>query len=99
MTTILRAVSGLIGWALSFSLIYALQGLVCSPRFAPFAAREILIGTWLLCLAALGWLAFLLRPSTPRPSLADWLGFVLAVTGLVSTLFTGFPVLFATTCA
>lgn len=105
MTALLRAIAGLIGWAIAFSLIYGLQGLVCSPRLAgvmttlPLAGRELLIGAWLLCLALLAWLAFALSRLARRETLLDWLAPILALTGLGATIFTGFPVVIATTCS
>jgi hypothetical protein len=105
MTALLRAISGLIGWALAFSLIYGLQGLVCSPQLArvmtalPLGGRELLIAAWLLCLTLLASLAWVLWHRATRETLLDWLAPTLALTGLAATTFTGFPVVFATTCS
>lgn len=105
MTALTRAMAGLIGWAAAFSLLYALQGLVCSPRLAdltgnlPWGGREVLILAWLFCLGALAWLSWRLWPPAHSRPLLEWLGATLALAGLASTAFTGFPVLFATTCA
>lgn len=104
MIALLRALSGLIAWAGAFSLIYGLQGLVCSPRLAGLTSvlrydgREFLIGTWLLCLSLLSWLSLRLWRGRKKESLLEWLAPILALTGLVATLFTGFPVVVATTC-
>lgn len=105
MMALLRATAGLIGWALAFSLLYAVQGLVCSPRVwpwvhaLPLSGRELLIAAWLLCLAALAVLTMRLWPGPGRQPMLRWLAGILALIGLVSTAFTGFPVLIATTCA
>ena len=104
MIGLLRASAGLIGWALAFSLIYALHGLVCSPRLSnwistfAFGGRELLIGAWLICLALLSWLSWRMWPAQRKDSLLEWLAPILALTGLVATLFTGFPMVVATTC-
>ena len=104
MIALLRALSGLILWAGAFSLIYGLQGLLCSPRLSgwtsalPYDGRELLIGTWLLCLALLGWLSLRLWRGRKSGSLLEWLAPILALTGAFATLFTGFPVVVATTC-
>lgn len=98
MTSMLRALSGLIVWAISFSVIYALQGFACSARFAPLSGRGMLIAAWLLSLAVLGWLFLMLRRSASRGAIIDWLAPALALIGLISTIFTGFPVLFTTLC-
>ncbi len=105
MIALLRTLSGLIGWAAAFSLIYGLQGLVCSPRVEgltrglPYDGREFLIGAWLLCLILLGWLSWRLWRDRQMETLLEWLAPVLALTGLAATLFTGFPVAVATICS
>lgn len=105
MIALLRAMSGLIGWAVAFSVLYGIQGLVCSPRLAPlvstlpYGGREVLITVWLLFLALLAWASWALWHRERNDTLLDWLAPILALTGLAATLFTGFPVAFATTCA
>lgn len=105
MIAFIRAMTGLIGWAIAFSVIYGLQGLVCSPRLAglvgslPFAGREVLIAAWLLSLALLAWASWALCSRSHRDTLLDWLAPVLAIIGLAATAYTGMPVVFATTCA
>lgn len=105
MIAFLRSMTGLIGWAIAFSLIYGLQGLVCSPRLAslvgnlPLEGREVLIAAWLLSIAVLAWATWVLYHRNRRDTLLDWLAPVLAITGLAATAYTGFPVVFATTCA
>ncbi len=110
MIALLRALSGLIIWAVAFSMIYALQGLSCSPRLStwvailPYQGREVLISVWVAFLLLLGWLSWHLlwgpaRQDWSHQSLPEWLAPSLALTGLVATAFTGFPVIFATMCA
>ena len=90
MIALLRALSGLILWAGAFSLIYGLQGLLCSPQVSGWTSalrydgRELLIGTWLLCLALLSWLTLRLWRGRTKESLLEWLGPILALTGFVS---------------
>ncbi|OWK28308.1 hypothetical protein [Sphingomonas mucosissima] len=105
MIAFARAMTGLIGWAVAFSVLYGLQGLVCSPRLAPlvgplpYNGRELIIGAWLLFLTILAWASWAIWRRQQNGTLLDWLARILALTGLASLLFTGFPVVFATTCA
>lgn len=104
MIALVRAVAGLIGWAIAFSLLYGLQGLVCSPRLAgvaaalPYNGRELLTAAWLLFLAVLAWASWVLWHRNRGEIMLGWLAPILALTGLGATFYTGFPVLFATTC-
>lgn len=104
--TLLRATGGLIGWAVAFSLLYGLQGLVCSPRAAgwtdglPLHGRELLVACWLLYLAALAGFSWRVGPcAASGASVAAWLAPVLGWVGTLSLAITGMPVVFATTCA
>jgi len=101
---LLRSVAGLIGWAIGFATLYALQGLSCAygwdvPIVADIsAARLVLIAFYLMCLTALGWLCWTEYPQRDRSALLPWLGFASAVIGLVSMAYTGMPVVAATIC-
>lgn len=104
MRPLLRALSGFILWAAGFAALYGLQGLVCAPQLAgtvgkmPLAGRELLMALWLAFLALSGWWTHRLWQSRSRESLLDWLAPILAVTGTLATIATGFPVLFANMC-
>lgn len=105
MIALLRAVGGLIAWAVAFTMLYAVQGLSCAlgwdgvQALGISAARLLLVATYIGWLAALAWLCWYLRPRPGRAELLQRLGLICAVIGLVSTLYTGFPVLATTVCA
>lgn len=104
MIALLRAVSGLILWAIGFAMLYAVQGLSCAldwdaAQVAGIStARLVLIAIYLFWLAALAWLCWRLRPQSGRTDLLEWLGLTCAVIGLFSMLYTGLPVVATTTC-
>lgn len=105
MIALLRAVAGLIGWAVGFSTLYAVQGLSCAlgwdeaPIIGISVARLILILVYVGWVGLLAWLCWYLRPQGDRPDLLARLATAGAVIGLVSMLYTGMPVLAARTCA
>jgi hypothetical protein len=105
MIALLRAVSGLIGWAAAFTMLYAVQGLSCALGWDGVqvlgisAARILLTLIYLAWLAALAGLFWVLRRRAKSGDLLTRLGPACAVIGFVSTLYTGFPVLTTTTCA
>lgn len=104
MTALLRAVSGLILWAIAFSMLYALQGLACalgwdSVRFAGIsAARLALVLVYAGWTAILTWLCWYLFPRPGRHDFLARLAFACAIVGLVSAVYTGLPVIAATLC-
>ena len=105
MIPLLRACAGLIGWAIAFSALYALQGAACASGWQSVAgvggisvARLLLILTYAMCIVALGWLGWRLWPRMPRPTLLDRLAAGLALVGLASLIFTGLPVAVTSTC-
>lgn len=104
MKILLRAVSGLIVWAISFAALYGLQGLICSPRLSgrfsllPYDGRELLVGIWLLFLGTLAWMAWRMWPDRQQKPVVSWLAPVLALTGLFAAFYTGLPVVFTTIC-
>ncbi|MCW2365720.1 hypothetical protein M2341_001167 [Sphingobium sp. B7D2B] len=109
MTALFRAMAGLIAWAAAFALLYAVQGLACAWGWddaglaSVSAARVVLVVIYLVSVGAAAWLCWVFRPQPVRPEssrmdLLAWLAFASAVTGLVSILYTGIPVLTATIC-
>lgn len=104
MMALLRSVAGLIGWGLAFSMLYGLHGLSCALGWHEVqvgglsVARLILLLTYFGWIAALGWLCLKVKPVAAKPDLLSWLSFASAIAGLVSTIYTGFPVLAAGLC-
>ncbi|MCW2370235.1 hypothetical protein [Sphingobium sp. B11D3D] len=104
MTALFRAMAGLIAWAMAFALLYAVQGLSCAWGWddaglaSVSAARVVLVVIYLVSVGAAAWLCWVFRPRSSRMDLLAWLAFASAVTGLVSILYTGIPVLTATIC-
>ena len=106
MTALLRAISGLILWAIAFSSLYALQALSCAAGWGDvelFAgistariALTLLYVGWTACLL---WLCTYLRTRSAQPDFLARLAFGCAIIGLVSVVFTGMPVLTATPCS
>ncbi|WP_431470826.1 hypothetical protein [Sphingosinithalassobacter sp. LHW66-3] len=102
MIALLRAVSGLIVWAVAFSALYGLQGLVCAAgwqatRLGPLSlGRAMLVLLWLGFLALLAWMSWRFAHGS-----RDFLGLLaigLALVGLVATAYTGAPVLAGSIC-
>lgn len=105
MIALLRAVSGLILWAIAFSSLYALQGLACAlgwdgVGFAGVsAARLALVLLYAGWTSALLWLCWYLYPQKTHRDFLSHLAFACAIIGLLSTLYTGAPVVVTTTCS
>lgn len=104
MTALLRSVAGLILWAVAFSAIYGLQGLSCAFGWDAIelagssVARIILIATYAVSVAVIAWLCWRLRPGSNTMSFLGTLAFASAIIGLISTIYTGMPVLALTIC-
>lgn len=98
-----RALAGPVLWAVLFALIYALHGTGCAlgwtgrpmPPGGPDLHRGAMLLVWLAGLALHGVLVRALPAGRGRErriiTLTAWIG-------LVSTLFTLFPVAILTTC-
>jgi len=65
---------------------------------AVWPRRVVLVVIYLVSVGAAAWLCWVFRPRSGRMDLLAWLAFASAVTGLVSILYTGIPVLTATIC-
>ncbi len=104
MIALLRAVAGLIVWAVAFSAIYGLQGLVCALGWQAVSlgpvslGRLLLIVLWLGFVALLGWMSWRFRQDWQEGSFLGRMAFAMAVVGLVSTAFTGAPVVSTSVC-
>ncbi|WP_028035499.1 hypothetical protein [Chelativorans sp. J32] len=105
MTDILRISVPLSAWLAAFSVVYGLQGFVCSGRWTA-AGRDLADGhlTLIMVWAAATALqvAFLLALRSPRfasPSpFMRRLSVTLAVAALVATLWTLFPIAVSEVC-
>lgn len=101
MKDLLRAIAGLILWAIAFSMLYGLHGLGCAlgwdrQSVGPFTLfRLSLIATWIVAVAAaagLCWFEWGKRGAVARLSLT------IAGIGLAGTILIGTPVLFFPAC-
>lgn len=105
MTALLRAISGLILWAMAFSSLYALQGLACAQGWDNVAYAGVSAARLGLVLLYAGWTGaslWLCWHSYPRAAHRDFLArlaFACAVIGLLSTIYTGAPVVATTVCS
>lgn len=97
MTGLLRACTGLIVWAAVFSLLYAVEGLGCAGGWDTGVLRAVLVAIWAVSVAGLGWLSWRWWPKR-GDVLIDWMAGAIAVIGLVSTIWTGFPVMILSAC-
>lgn len=106
MTEILRAIAGLLLWSLAFATIYGLQGLGCAYGWAeiPIAGislmRAMLVGGWLVFLGLHGALILALSDSAlgARDPFFRRLSLTIAITGLVASLWSLFPVAVISIC-
>ncbi|OWK30457.1 hypothetical protein [Sphingomonas dokdonensis] len=104
MIALLRAVAGLIVWAVAFSAIYGAQGLVCARGWQDVAigpvglGRALLIALWLAFCAVLGRMTWRLRCAWHGGVFLDRLAAASAVVGLISTVYTGLPVVATAVC-
>jgi len=103
MSFLLRISAGLLLWAVSFSLLYALQGMSCALGWDMIllpigsVSRWLLGIVWLAFLALSGWL-IRCAMGTPR-GLERKLALSSAIIGFAAILITGSPVLLTSTCA
>lgn len=104
MIALLRAVAGLVVWAVAFSAIYGAQGLVCARGWHDVAigpvgvGRALLVMLWLVFCALLGWMTWRLRRAWHGGVFLDRLAAASAVVGLISTVYTGLPVVATAVC-
>lgn len=96
MKALLRAIAGLIVWAAAFCVVYGLEGMACGMGWAPGTMRIVLVGSWLGFV--IGGITLLpwLRPRDER--IAERLALPMGIVGVISTLWTLFPVAFAAQC-
>lgn len=97
MSGLLRACAGLIVWAVVFGALYAIEGIGCAGGWNPVTLRTLLIAVWLVGLGGLAWLSWRWWPRS-GDALIDWIAGVVAIVGLVSTLWTGIPVATLSVC-
>lgn len=108
MALVVRALGGLLIWALGFSALYGLHGLVCAagwgarPLAGPVTlAGAALIGAWLVLLAAAGLFLLAMHRSTAGSGspFLHRLGMIGAWAGLAGLVFMGAPVLLPAHCS
>ena len=103
MSFLLRIGAGLLLWAVSFSTLYALQGISCALGWDMIAlpagslSRWLLTIVWLIFLALSGWL--IRRAMGVQKGLERKLALSSAIIGFAAILITGSPVLLTSTCA
>lgn len=102
MGWVIRALTGPTLWAVLFSAVYAAHGLGCGwgwagrPGFLGMDLHQgAMVAVWLAGLALHALSLTLVLPGTTRQARIVRAGLW---TGLVASVFTLFPVLFATTC-
>lgn len=105
MNDILRISVPLTAWIAAFSLVYGLQGIVCSDHWGAAgldlaAARAALVAAFLVSIAVqLALLLVLQMPRFASPSRwMRWLSVALAIVALVSTVWTLLPVVMTSVC-
>ncbi|VXC68215.1 hypothetical protein [Sphingomonas sp. AX6] len=97
MTGLLRACTGLIVWAVIFSLLYGIEGMGCAAPWDRRVLRASLVIVWLVgvaALAALSWQWTRVRPHRDVERIGQWL----AIAGLIATIVTGLPVATLSLC-
>lgn len=92
------SVAGYVVWAVSFVAIYGLQGIACEMPWSDGLRRGLLIGLWAL-FCALAAVPVALMRRTEMPGAWSPIGWAANLSALAATVWTGMPVLFATTCA
>lgn len=102
MIALVRMVSGLVLWAASFSVLYALHGLGCSLEWTDVVAfglaqvKAALIATWGGLIVAHGLLVVWLRRF--RETQIDRIAIAIGWIGLFATLVGGLPVFAISSC-
>ena len=102
MRLLFSATAGLMLWAASFSILYALQGSSCALGWdrviTPFGtlSRLLVVTSWCI-FVGLGALTIGWATRLPR-GLEQRLGLSCAIIGFVAIIVTGSPVLIASTC-
>nr|WP_298724887.1 hypothetical protein [uncultured Steroidobacter sp.] len=105
MSDILRISLPLTVWLASFSAVYGLQGVACSQHWAAAGldvatARVVLTAAWIAALAVQ--VAFVFVLGSPRFAsrslFVRTVSRILAAAGLVTTLWTLFPVVTTSVC-
>lgn len=97
MTALLRACTGLIVWAVVFSLLYAVEGMGCANGWDASMLRAVLVAIWLASVAILIAITIQTRRTRDR-DLMSRIAFWGAITGLVATVVTGMPVATLSLC-
>ena len=90
-------------WSLSFALLYGAHGTICSVGVdSGFGARAILIGLWVLMLAAhvalIAWFAGRLRTATTASRFVRFAALVLSIAAFGATIWTGLPLVALQVC-
>lgn len=102
MTALIKMVSGLIAWAVSFSVLYALHGLGCARgwegevAFGLTQARALLLVVWALLIGA--HVLLLLWLQRHRDTQMQRIGITIGWIGLGATIVTGVPILAISSC-
>ncbi|BBK44666.1 hypothetical protein STVA_46860 [Allostella vacuolata] len=83
-------------WAVAFTALYVVQALGCRYAWSPLLHQAMLFGVWLVPSVAL---ALMLGFAwTARRGRMARVGLAATAAALVSTLWTGLPLLLASTC-
>lgn len=104
MIALLRAVSGLIVWAVAFSALYGLQGLGCALGWDAIMVgplqlgRAALIALWLGFLALHSWMIWHFAVQDPVGTFLSRMAVAIAIIGWVATIYTGVPVVITSMC-
>jgi phage shock protein PspC (stress-responsive transcriptional regulator) len=93
---LMRAIAGLIVWAVAFCVVYGLEGMACGLGWPPGTMRTVLVASWLAFVA--GGVALLPWLRARDEGLAERLALPMGIVGVVSTLWTLFPVAFSAQC-
>lgn len=97
MRLLLRAVAGLILWAVGFSIVYGIHGLACAntERAEADVYRWIILATWCATIAGSAGLVWRERGAG---DFAGRLALAGATIGLCATVATGIPILVFPVC-
>ena len=92
----LRISSGMIVWALHFTVLYGITALACARDFPRAVPWTVAIGTLVAALAAT---AVLVRGYRLRADFTGWLSAGVAAAALVAIVFEGYAGLVVPPCA